>query len=181
MAPQRRHRTNQEPQQRKRTTIPSRVQNSLSLGHFWKAKSKMGRNPIFANPQQLLDSCIEYFEWIANNPIQQEKIVGISQGEVLKEVINHPHAMTIGGLCLFLDICPETWTNYRNDEAFLGVCRYVENAIRQQKFAGASVGLFNHAIIARDLGLADRQDVTSNGKEIQGGVVIILPAKEATE
>ena len=36
----------------------------------------------------------------------------------------------------------------------------------EQKFAGAAVGLFNANIIARDLGLADKQDITTNGESI---------------
>ena len=35
----------------------------------------------------------------------------------------------------------------------------IREAIYQQKFEGASVGAFNANIIARDLGLADKQDV----------------------
>ena len=44
---------------------------------------------------------------------------------------------------------------------------YVENIIRDQKFSGACSGHFNHAIIIRDLGLADKKEVDLPG----GGIV----------
>ena len=35
-----------------------------------------------------------------------------------------------------------------------------------QKFEGASAGIFNHAIIARDLGLTERFDHTTKGEQM---------------
>jgi hypothetical protein len=94
-------------------------------------------------------------------------------------------AMTIGGLCIFLDIDENTWRDYRNnkDGTFSRVCGQAEQVIREQKFTGAAAGLLNHAIIARDLGLVDKKDLTSGGEALPAGnsVVIVLPGKEAIE
>ena len=76
-------------------------------------------------------------------------------------------AMTIGGLCIFLDIDRTTWIEYASREGFSQVTTRVEAVIRDQKFTGASAGLLNPNIIARDLGLADKSEVT--GKD--GGAV----------
>ena len=38
------------------------------------------------------------------------------------------------------------------------ICTSIAKVIRQQKFEGAAAGLLNHAIIARDLGMADKHD-----------------------
>ena len=64
-------------------------------------------------------------------------------------------AMTIDGLCLFLDIDLKTWANWRNDNDFFPVVARAETVIRSQKFAGAAADLLNPNIIARDLGLKD--------------------------
>ena len=65
--------------------------------------------------------------------------------------------MTISGLCLFLDICENTWTNYKKQPDFLSITLEVEKVIYNQKFTGASADLLNANIIARELGLADKQ------------------------
>ena len=107
------------------------------------------------------------------------------KGEVSIESIPKMHAMTIGGLCVFLDIVEDTWRDYRGNkgEGFSGVCAQVEGVIRAQKFTGAAAGLLNHAIIARDLGLVDTKDLTSDGEKLPAGgsVIVYLPAKEALE
>jgi hypothetical protein len=72
-------------------------------------------------------------------------------------------AMTINGLCLFLCITHDAWSEYRKRPEFTGVCASIEQAIREQKFTGAAAGLFNHAIIARDLGLVTKLQTEHTG------------------
>lgn len=67
-------------------------------------------------------------------------------------------AMTIGGLCLFLDIDRSTWADYRGKQGFSAIVTRAEETIRDQKFGGAAADLLNANIIARDLGLAERQE-----------------------
>ena len=74
--------------------------------------------------------------------------------------------MTIGGLCLFLDISFETWSDWRKNRPDLSdVITRAEQIIRTQKFEGASAGLLVPQIIARDLGLADKQEI---GVSVEG-------------
>jgi len=67
---------------------------------------------------------------------------------------------TKSGLYLFLDIDQKTWEDYRDKEAFSLICSRVEQIIYTQKIEGASVGAFNHAIVARELGLVDKSEIT---------------------
>jgi len=69
-------------------------------------------------------------------------------------------AMTITGLCTFLDIEPVTWYEYGKREGFTKIVTQAERIIRDQKFAGAAADLLNANIIARDLGLSDKQEHT---------------------
>jgi hypothetical protein len=77
-------------------------------------------------------------------------------------------AMTFNGLCIFLDIDRKTWDLYREREEYAAVCARVDGVIREQKFTGAAAGLLNPVIIARELGLADKQEVSGpDGKPIE--------------
>ena len=146
---------------------------SASVGNqFWKARSSHGRNPIFANPDDLWSAAAEYFEWVEANPLYEAKAFAY-EGEVTMADIPKMRAMTIAGLCIFLDISQQTWADYRARQDFIGVTTQVEAIIRDQKFTGASAGLLNANIIARDLGLADKSELT--GKD--GGA---LEVKDVT-
>lgn len=126
---------------------------------FWEARSSHGRNPIFGSPDDLWKACTEYFEWAENNPLIEEKLFSY-QGVISRDTVAKMRAMTISGLCTFLDIDQSTWENYRSREDFFRVVVRVENVIRDQKFAGAAAELLNPNIIARDLGLSEKQELT---------------------
>lgn len=126
---------------------------------FWKVRSSHGRKPKFASPEILLEACEEYFQWVADNPLYEAKAFSY-QGETKIEYLPKMRAMTVGGLCLFLDIDQATWAEYRNKDGFSGVTTRVDETIRAQKFGGAAADLLNANIIARDLGLADRSEFT---------------------
>ena len=129
---------------------------------FWLARSSHGRNPIFSDPEQLRNACYEYFQWVEDNPLYEEKIFH-SQGMITKDTITKMRAMTISGLCIFLDIDRTTWENYRNNQDFFRITKEVEEIIYNQKFTGAAADLLNSNIIARELGLADKQQNEHTG------------------
>lgn len=125
---------------------------------FWEARSSHGRNPIFGSPEQLWTACCEYFTWVEENPLWEMKAFAY-QGEVTQEPIAKMRAMTLTGLCLFLDITDETWRTYRLREDLSGVVTRAEKVIYDQKFSGAAADLLNANIIARDLGLKEHSQV----------------------
>jgi hypothetical protein len=134
---------------------------------FWEARSSHGRKPIFASPDGLMAACSEYFEWVEQNPLWEDKIISF-QGAATHVNVAKMRAMTIAGLCIFLDIARRTWDEYRGREDFLPVCEQVEQIIRDQKFTGAAADLLNANIIARDLGLSDKTELTgANGGPIE--------------
>ena len=125
---------------------------------FWEARSSHGRNPKFESPEALWSACNEYFAWVEENPLYEVKAFAF-QGVVAQESIPKMRAMTISGLCLFLDIAESTWTAYRGKEDFSWVTSRAEKFIYEQKFSGAAADLLNANIIARDLGLKDNSEV----------------------
>lgn len=124
---------------------------------FWLARSSHGRKPIFASPEELGEACAEYFQWVEKNPLKESQAFAY-QGTVKLKELPKMRAMTLTGLCIFLDIAKRTWDDYREHEDFLPVTTRVEEIIRTQKFEGAGAGLLNANIIARDLGLAERSE-----------------------
>lgn len=132
----------------------------LPGNRFWEARSSAGPNPKFKTPEQLWEACCEYFAWVEANPLFEVKAFAY-QGVVTQEPVAKMRAMTLGGLCYFLRISDETWRNWRKDRAdLLGVMDEAERVIYEQKFTGAAADLLNPNIIARDLGLADRKELS---------------------
>lgn len=137
---------------------------------FWLARTKHGRNKKFT-PKALWDACLEYFQWVEDNPLKEEKVFH-TDGRITRADITKMRAMTIGGLCIYLDIVITTWETYKSSEDFLEVITRAEQIIRNQKFTGAAADMLNPNIIARDLGLSDKKEFTGEG----GG-----PIKTATQ
>lgn len=132
---------------------------------FWEARSSHGRNPKFESGDQLWSACCEYFQWVEDNPLWEMKPFAY-QGEVTQEPVAKMRAMTLTGLCLFLDISDDTWRNYRSNEDLLGVVSRAEKVIYDQKFSGAAADLLNANIIARDLGLAEKKEVKQSVSDL---------------
>ncbi|WP_425070657.1 terminase small subunit [Sagittula sp. S175] len=130
----------------------------LPGNRFWEARSSAGPKPKFDNGDALWSACLEYFAWCHDNPLYEDKLVTF-QGMATHEPVAKMRAMTIAGLCLFLDVTQKQWIEWREKRADLSeVIAQAEAVIYQQKFAGAAADLLNANIIARDLGLADKQD-----------------------
>lgn len=130
---------------------------------FWKARSSHGRKPKFASPDDLWAACGEYFQWVEDNPLKTSELVKF-QGEATIATLPKMRAMTINGLCMFLDIQRATWDEYRKkSEDFLNIVTRAEGIIYEQKFSGAAADLLNPNIIARELGLSEKKEVEISG------------------
>lgn len=130
---------------------------------FWKLRSTHGRKPIFETPEKLWDACEQYLEAVENNPLTAAELVKY-QGEAKIATVPKMRAMTIAGLCIYLDISQDTWFEYCKRKDYAEVTTRVDQIIRDQKFCGAAAELLNPNIIARDLGLRDKQDHEMTGE-----------------
>lgn len=133
---------------------------------FWKLRSKHGRDLIFSSPTIMWEAACEYFEATDKRKWVKKDWVGKDAYEVNRET-DTPYTLT--GLYLFLDTNHETWRLYEANEDFLAVTTRIRQIIYTQKFEGATVGAFNANIIARDLGLTDKQEVKLSkvGKDLE--------------
>jgi hypothetical protein len=155
---------------------------------FWKLRSKHGRDKLFATPQLLWDAACEYFEWCEKHPLYETKAFAY-QGEITTEKLPKMRAMTLSQLCFYLHCDVSYFRTFKcvlkeDDKDFLAVINEIESIIYNQKFQGASADLLNANIIARDLGLIDKTDLTTNGKEINsfnGFDFVVIKNEEANK
>jgi len=129
---------------------------------FWLQRSTHGRKPKFENSDDLWDACCQYFEWAEDNPLEESVVY---QGEVMDKTLPKMRAMTLTGMRIYIDIGHETWSRYKQIDDFKEVVKKVDEIIRTQKFEGASAGMLNPNIIARDLGLTDNKSITGGEGE----------------
>lgn len=161
-------------------TIPSKEERDAKTGHFlpgnrfWEARSSAGPKPKFAKAEDLWNACCEYFEWVDANPLFADQLVTF-QGNAKHEPVAKMRAMTLAGLCLFIDVTMTTWRSWKSSRDDLrATIERAEAVIFAQKFAGAAADLLNANIIARDLGLAEKSELT--GKD--GGPVAFEDASD---
>ncbi len=125
---------------------------------FWMARSTHGKDKIFTDPDILWKAAVEYFQWVEDHPLWENKATHF-QGVPLDLPSAKMRAMTIEGLCLFLDIATTTWYQYVKLDDYAYITSKIDNVIRSQKFAGAAADLLNANIIARDLGLKEKTEI----------------------
>lgn len=147
---------------------------------FWKLRSKHGRDKLFKTPELLWDAACEYFDWVEKNPLYESKAFSF-QGDISIATLPKMRAMTLSQLCFYLD-CSESYfrtfksTLKESDKDFLTVINKIENTIYNQKFQGAAADLMNANIIARDLGLKEHTDLTSDNQKL--GLTILAPDQQ---
>lgn len=130
---------------------------------FWKLRSKHGQDKLFGSPKLLWEAACEYFEWCDQNPLIEIDYKG---NKVTPVEIPKLRVYTLHGLCLYLDVNTAYFRQFKQrnqNKDFATIISKIEETIYNQKFTGAAAGFLNPNIIARDLGLADKQDVKHEG------------------
>lgn len=129
--------------------------------NYWEFRNKHGRNHKY-KPEGLWEEAIKYFKWCVKRPWHKNE--AIKTGKKPGKIIEIPTAkpFTLSGFCIYADIVEDTFNNYEKNTDFIGVTKVIRNIIETQQFEGATVGAFNANIIARKLGLADKQEHTGN-------------------
>lgn len=124
---------------------------------LWARRPSRGNGPYYTDPHELWLDCVSYFEWVEDNPVITIDVVKYG-GEINFVDVPRPRPMTKGGLCVFLGINRWTWHSWRKrDDLIAEMVATVDDIIFEQKFAGACVGLFHPVLIARELGLMNRE------------------------
>jgi len=142
---------------------------------FWKLRSKHGRDKLFSSPEILWAAACKYFEWCENNPLKEQKAFG--NGYTTE--VSLMRAMTMGQLCFYLHCNGAYIRQFKaslpdGEKDFSTVLNDIEEVVYSQKFQGAAAGLLNANIIARDLGLINKSELTGkDGKDFTIEVNIV--------
>lgn len=147
---------------------------------FWKLRSKHGRDKLFATPKLLWEASCEYFQWCDENPLHEAKAFNTKDNGIVQEALPKMRAYTITGLCLYLDCSTQYFNNFednnKDSKDFMEVITRIRATIYTQKFVGAAADLLNSNIIAMELGLKLRTDVTTGGEKFNNdSIKIVLP------
>lgn len=122
------------------------------------SRIKRGR-PRAYTPEEIESKFEEYVQWVEDNPIFIQKV---SAGKITEVRTDRP--LTIVDFCQFAGISKDTFRRY--EDKFCGPLTRIREAIEADQLRGAIVGIYDAGIVGRVLQLADRQDVTTNGKAI---------------
>jgi hypothetical protein len=134
---------------------------------MWELVEHTGRPKIFNNESEIWEKALEYFNYVYDNPLLETQIHGKDANEC---IVPKMRAMTIQGLCFFLDISDDTFANYEKSTEFFGIITRIKRIIWCWKFEGAAAGLLQANIISRELGLMEKTDNTTTiklGKELE--------------
>lgn len=133
----------------------------------------MGRPKKIPTPEKMLEYYAEYKQDILDNPITVQKWVGKDAKEVTEKHFKPP---TWSGFEAYLFKCGiiENLDWYRRNqngyyEEYQHIIRAIQRDMFDRKFSGAAVGVFQHNIIARELGLAEQQVNTNIERPILEG------------
>lgn len=134
---------------------------------FVPFNAKVGRPRKFANPQALLKAFHDYLEDRKSRPLvsKESEYGDVGESSISKtreKMKNHP--LSIVDFCVYLG-CSRNWWNELPSE-FLGVKNRISDYIFSYQLKGAETGEFNANIVARELGLADKKEITGESINI---------------
>lgn len=135
---------------------------------LWMLRSTNGRESKITDINEFERLVLEYFEKAVDENIIVNQIF---DQHGVRHDISKPIPFTKEGLALHCGYC--SWNALKNivnqGDDFLKVLTRAETIIYKQKFDHASVGVYNHSIIARDLGLIDKQEIEEKVTKIRVG------------
>lgn len=136
----------------------------LPSNKFWRAASDLaGRPRIFETADQLRAACEAYFDWTDDNPLYRDELVTF-QGRSSHEPVALMRAMTLRAMCQHMGISERVWKKWRDDrEDLRDVIEWAESVIYCWKFEGAAAGQLNPMVITRELGLAEKSELSGPG------------------
>lgn len=125
---------------------------------------------VYSTPEELLAAACAYFDWAAEQSLNEDQSqFWTKTGTFVRNHKAHARAFTIEGLCLHAGI-RRAWFYevVKTSPEFADTVEWIRSVIWEQKFTLAAAGLLNPGLIARELGLADKQELTGkDGAPVQ--------------
>lgn len=134
--------------------------------NYWQFRNKHGRDHAYT-PEGFWEEAVNYFEWMSEKVWNKKD--PIKSGDMAGTLMDIPTQtpMSIASFCLYADIDENTFQRYEKETGyndFWAVTKTIKLIIESQQFEGATVGAFNPNIIAKKLGLVEKQHHEVDGK-----------------
>lgn len=135
--------------------------------------------PIYLTASDFLAGVAAYFKWCEDHPLLEEKVF-MYKGAIVRTDESKMRPFTKKGLASFLGMPESRLASYKKrGDDWQDAMEIVEQTIFTQKFEGAAAGLLNATIISRDLGLAEKTEIS--GSEGAPPVAFqLMPIKSGT-
>ena len=141
-----------------KTTTPSR---------FWKPRATRAGKARIEKAGHLWRAACRYFDWTENTPLTDLEAIKF-QGEVKFVEVPKMRLMTIDGLLLFLGLDDEDWNSLKGNKEYSSTISRIEKVIKTQNLAGATVGIFNPTLVARELGFTEHHEAKDHALNTKG-------------
>lgn len=146
----------------------------------------MGIQKTIKTPEELWDLFKAYKHDLETNPLYRNEF-NAKFGSIVEIPLKRP--LTWAGFEAFIAdrIGLEDIQNYRYNKdgrysEFIGIITRIGNVMFAEKFEGAAAGLYQQNIIARELGLTDKKDLSStDGTMTPKPTVVVQDNKTAEE
>lgn len=129
-----------------------------------------GRPAKFKTPEELWECACKYFAWVDSHAWEKPELIksGADAGKVINVPLKLPY--TLEGFMVFANLNDAYLRQLKTDKAkeFSTIIDKIYKVVETQQLSGATVGVFNHHIVARKLGLVEKTTIsTPEGEEIK--------------
>jgi hypothetical protein len=132
----------------------------------------------FSDPRELWSACVEYFEWVEQNPVYSIQVQN-QAGKAQETRTPRPRVPTENSLCVFIGVRRDTWDTWSDnqDSEFFPVVEVARQYISETKLAGGMAETMNPGLVSRDLGLMDSHRHEVTGRD---GAALRMISREMT-
>lgn len=121
----------------------------------------------FPTPEDMQKAAMAAFQHYEDHP-HREEVIFHNKGAVVRTFKAVMRPYTFRGVALRMGCTATTLNNYRTVPGFREVLEWIDEVIYTQKFEGAAGNMMNANFLARDLGLAERSELSGpNGGPLQ--------------
>lgn len=137
---------------------------------------KVRPNMLFKSAEELWDACVEYFQHLKDNPHEAPKL-STFEGQATVANEPRPRVPSLWGLYAYLGIAQTTWFRWKDQKAneyradLAPVMVAIEELIKDWKFSYGATGLANANLMARDLGIGEKVDLSQELTQKQAPTV----------
>lgn len=137
------------------------------------AKNKVGAPRKISTPEILWLHFVNYRKWNEEHPWYKAEV--IKSGQLAGQIVNVPTQRPLSWFSFYSwlrtnNIASKAREYKDNSKGayseFSAIITRIDEEIFTHKFEGACVGAFNPSIIARDLGIADKQELKTTESQI---------------